>query len=109
MYFKSLKAKTLLLISVSALATGCTWVKPVEGSDQVKLVSQANVAGCKKLGHTTSFVKNKVAGLTRNQEAVSEELVTLGKNEAVNMGGDTIVQVDPLKDGKVGFDIYKCQ
>jgi len=105
---KMIKTQLLLLTVAAALATGCTWVKPVEGSDQVELLTVKEVAACKKLGHTTSHVKNEVAGLTRNQETVSQELITLGKNQAVEMGGDTIVQSQPLRDGKVVFDIYKC-
>ncbi|WP_028302725.1 DUF4156 domain-containing protein [Oceanospirillum maris] len=100
--------KVGVLLSGLALVSACSWVKPVEGSDQVALVKQMNVAGCQKLGHTVSFVKDKVAGLTRNQETVLEELITLGKNQAVDMGGDTIVQTDAAEEGKIGFDIYKC-
>lgn len=106
---KQLLLKTGALALGLSLMTACTWVKPVDGSDQVILVKPDNVAGCEKLGHTTSFVKDSVAGLTRNQETVTEELVTLGKNQAVEMGGDAIVQTAPLKDGKVGFDIYRCR
>lgn len=108
-----MKKETLFKAGVLAASlsffSACTWVKPVDGSDQVVLVKADNVVGCEKLGHTTSFVKDNVAGLTRNQETVTEELVTLGKNQAVKMGGDAIVQSEPLKDGKVGFDIYKCR
>ena len=108
MRFKTFKIQAMILIGTLALATGCTWVKPVDGSDQVALLSAKEISACKKLGMTTSHVKNEVAGLTRNQETVTQELITLGKNQAVEMGGDTIVQTQPLRDGKVVFDIYKC-
>ncbi|WP_417599076.1 DUF4156 domain-containing protein [Oceanospirillum sp.] len=101
--------KTGLLVLGLTFLSGCSWVKAVEGSDQVLLAKAHNVAGCEKLGHTNSFVKDSVAGLSRNKETIMEELVTLGKNQAVEMGADTIVQTGPLKDGKVGFDLYKCK
>lgn len=109
MYIKRTKSQMLLLSFTAVLVSGCNWVKPIEGSDQVELLMAKEIASCKKLGHTTSHVKNEVAGLTRNQETVSQELITLGKNQAVKMGGDTIVQSQPLRDGKVVFDIYKCR
>ena len=109
MRITTFKTQALVLTCAAALVSGCTWVKPVEGSDQVELLTLKDVSSCKKLGYTTSHVKNQVAGLTRNQDAVSEELVTLGKNQAVEMGGDTLVQAEPLRDGKVVFDIYKCK
>ena len=108
-----MRIKSLIKVGVSlsglALISACSWVAPIEGSDQVALVKPMNVAGCQKLGHTVSFVQDKIVGLTRNQETVIEELITLGKNQAVDMGGDTIVQTDTLKEGKIGFDIYKCK
>lgn len=104
----TLKTQALALSFVAALSAGCTWVKPVEGSDQVRLLKASELAACKKLGHTTSFVKHEIAGIARNPKTVSEELVTLGKNQAAQMGGDAIVQATDFKEGKVGFDIYKC-
>ncbi|OPX54424.1 protein of unknown function [Oceanospirillum multiglobuliferum] len=101
--------KTAVISLSLVLISACNWVKPVEGSDQVNLVQASNLTGCQKLGHTTSFVKDQVAGLARNQKTVTEELVTLGKNQAVEMGGDSIVQTSELKEGKMEFEIFRCK
>lgn len=108
MSVKTLSMGAILLPLTALLISGCNWVKPQEGSDQVKLAAAGQVSDCRKLGHTTSFVKHEVAGLPRNPETVAEELVTLGKNQAVDMGGNTLVQTSAPKAGKAGFDIYRC-
>jgi Domain of unknown function (DUF4156) len=86
----------------------CTWVEPTKEGSAVLLVKDFNVAACKKLGSTTSTVKHKVGIITRDEETVTEELVTLAKNKAADMGGNSIVAQGPANEGRMSFDIYKC-
>lgn len=97
------------LILSALFLTGCTWVKPSDEAKGVTLVKEMNTQGCKKLGQTQVQVRNTlIGGLERDQEKVQEELTTLAKNQAAKMGGDSIVSQENLKDGTLGFDIYKC-
>ncbi|MFL0799939.1 MAG: DUF4156 domain-containing protein [Agarilytica sp.] len=99
------------ILSVIILVTGlaaCQWVKPTEGADQVSLVKRAHILNCEKLGSTTSTVKEKVGIVKRKERKVVDELVTLAKNEAAGIGGDTIVANGTLQEGKQAFDIYRC-
>jgi hypothetical protein len=95
------------LFVVCGLAA-CTWVEPTKEGSEVFLVKDFNVEGCKKLGSTTSYVKHKVGFVTRGEEKVNEELITLAKNKAAEMGGNSIVAQGPAKEGRMSFDIYKC-
>ena len=74
----------------------------------VLLVKAFNVETCKKMGTTTASVKHKVGIFTRSDEKVTEELTTLAKNRAAEMGGDSIVAQGEPVDGSMSFDIYKC-
>ncbi len=99
------------LLPVAILTMGlsaCQWVKPTEGGDQVSLVKRAHIVNCEKLGSTTSKVKEKVGIVKRKERKVVDELVTLAKNEAAGLGGDTIVANGPLQAGTQAFDIYRC-
>jgi hypothetical protein len=87
---------------------GCTWVKPTEAGKGVTLVPVANVTHCERLGATKSSVKHKIGSMDRNEEKVTEELVTLARNEAAEMGGDSIVAQGPAEDGEMRFDVYRC-
>ena len=95
------------LIAACGLAA-CTWVEPTKEGGEVLLVKAFNVESCKKLGSTTSYVKHKVGFITRGEEKVNEELVTLARNKAAEMGGNSIVAQGPAKEGRMSFDIYKC-
>jgi hypothetical protein len=88
--------------------TGCTWVDPIAGASSVTLVMPTHVTNCKSLGTTTSQVKDKVGFVNRNDEKVAGELLTLAKNSAVEIGGDTLVAEGAPSDGTQKFRIYKC-
>lgn len=96
-----------LFIVVSGL-TACTWVEPTKESSDVIVVKAFNVETCKKVGTTTASVKHKVGIFTRSEEKVAEELTTLAKNKAAEMGGDSIVAQGEPVDGSMSFDIYQC-
>lgn len=100
--------RVLLITGLAVLATGCNWVKPITGSEQVRLLTGNQIQSCKKLGSTTSFVKHKVAGIERSRETVMEELVILGKNQATEMGGNAIVSQGAMQNGRIKFHIYRC-
>jgi hypothetical protein len=91
------------------VASGCTWVDPKPGTSKVTLVQLSHVANCQSIGTTSSQVKDKVGFIHRDEDKVTEELLTLAKNSAVEMGGDTLVAESGPIDGAQKFRIYKCQ
>ena len=102
---KSSRYASFILISV---LTACTWVEPTKEGSEVVLVKAFNVETCKKLGTTNTFVKHKIGVVTRSEEKVTEELITLAKNRAAEKGGDSIVAEGPAYEGSMSFAIYKC-
>ncbi len=101
----SLKA-LLLLITLSVIS--CTWVKLTPEGEKVRVLSIDEVSSCKKLGKTTTSLKDKIAGMKRSEKKVQKEMQALARNSAVDMGGDTVVPVSEIKDGKQTFEVYKC-
>ena len=95
----------VLMVSLA----GCSWVKAKPGADKVSLVKTEHVANCKKIGKTSTQSRDNVAFINRRDEKVSQELVALAKNEAVEMGGDTIVAEGKPIDGRQIFLVYKCE
>ena len=90
------------------LAGGCTWVDSVPGASRVTLVGPQHVSQCQPLGTTTSQTKAQVGPVHRSESKVQEELLTLAKNSAVEIGGDTLVAEGPPLQGSQRFRIYKC-
>ena len=88
--------------------TACAAVTPHENADQISIVKPEHTADCTKITTTNVGVTNKVGVYNRSDEVVENDLITLGKNRATEIGGDTIVVKEPMKDGKMSFDIYKC-
>lgn len=100
-------SRFVLPVAVLCL-TACTWVEPTKEGGEVVLVKDFNVEACRALGTTTASVKHKVGVFTRSEEKVTEELVTLAKNKAAEMGGDSIVARGEPSEGSMSFGIYRC-
>ncbi len=104
-----MKLHNYVLILAIASLPACTWVEPTKESSEVTLVKAFNVKACKKLTTITSTVKHKVGPVIRDEEQVLEELITLAKNRAAALGGDSIVAKETIAtDGVMSFDVFKC-
>ena len=101
------KTEWILVLLIGTLSA-CTWIKPTDEGQNVRLVSYEQVGQCKKLGKTTVSVLDKVGFISRSQDKVNEELKTLARNSAAEMGGDTIVAAGTLSKGEQPFDVYQC-
>jgi len=98
----------MILFALVWTLSACTWVKPTPEGEQVRVLNASQVSICKKLGNTTVSLMAKVGFVERNEETVSEELVTLARNSGGSMGGDTVVPASGIEEGEQSFDVYKC-
>ena len=87
----------------------CAWIETTEEGSEVTLVKEFNVNNCLKLGRSNASVTHKIGVLTRDEEAVLEDLIIVAKNKAAEIGGDSIVAKGNAVEGKMSFDIYKCK
>jgi len=93
---------------LGAVVNGCTWVKTTPAGGEVRVVPRDRVADCKRVGELSTYTKAEVAGVERKASKVRQELETLARNEAAEMGADTIVAVSNVVDGRRKFIAYKC-
>lgn len=98
---------TLPLFFVVVLA-GCSFVQPSKSGSNVRIVSTEQVSNCQRLGETTVSTLAHVAGLPRYESSVQDELNTLARNSAADMGADTAVPAGAVKEGKQTFIVYRC-
>ena len=98
----------ILLIALTGLTiSSCSAIELTSGGEKVRVLAPAEVSSCKKLGQTTTSVTDKVI-VKRPIETIELELSTIARNSADNMGGDTIVPLTVIENGKQSFTIYKC-
>lgn len=101
--------KLTLLILMASLASACTWVKVDERAEDIVVGKESNVRGCEKLSDTNVSVADSIGPISRGEEKVATELLNMGKNEAIRLGGDTIVPRGEPEDGRQTFSVYRCQ
>ena len=91
------------------LLSACTWVKLSPAGEQVQVMSTEAVAKCKRVGKTTVSTLSRVAGLNRYQESMQDELNKLARNSAAELGGDAVVPISAIEDGRQVFAVYRCR
>ncbi|WP_439135178.1 DUF4156 domain-containing protein [Pseudomaricurvus sp.] len=92
---------------LTAVVSGCTWVKSEPGAYDVDLKTANDVLNCEKLGSASTRTKDSF-GFDRNADKVAIELLTLARNEAVGQGGNAVVPTSKIVEGRQTFAIYKC-
>jgi len=88
--------------------TACTWVKLAPEAKEVRVTTEENVKDCQRKGQASVSLRSKVIGVKRSRDKVKLELQTLGRNSAVNLGGNAIVPASLIEQGKQTFDVYLC-
>lgn len=104
--------KKILLMTMAALLvfslTACAWVKVTGKGEGVRVLQSAqSLESCKKMGNVNSKVISQFI-FDRDAEKVAGELADLARNEAALMGGDTVVPVSKIIDGRRSFAVYQC-
>ncbi|MBU4151931.1 MAG: DUF4156 domain-containing protein [Proteobacteria bacterium] len=103
--WKLTTVSAVILLAVSS----CTWVKLSHNGDNVRVVATSEVQGCKSIGQTKVSVRDTFVGdLKRDEGKVARELMTLGRNSAAEMGGDTLTVASEVINGERSFSVYKC-
>lgn len=102
------KLRNGLMIAVVFSLTACTWVDVTPEGEKVRVLSATEVAGCQHVGKTTVNTAVKVGVVERYPEKVQEELDTLARNSAPDIGGDTVVRVGEPKEGRQVYEVYRC-
>lgn len=101
-------SKRTILAAIAASVLGCTWVPLTDAGRSVRTLPASAVAGCEKVGTTRSKTSDRVVIFARTERKVREELESLARNEAADVGGNAIVPIDAVVDGRQSFDIYRC-
>lgn len=90
------------------LANGCAFLKETPEGKNVRVLTSQEIGHCKSVGKLTSTVTDKVGFIARSREAVQDDVTLNARNSAADMGGDTIVPIGKMSEGKQSFEVYRC-
>ena len=101
--------RNILLSTIAAVSlNACTWVQLTSAGEQVEVRSETQVANCERVGRASSTTMDRLILVDRSSQRQQEELFTLARNEAANMGGNAIVATNNVSNGRQQFDVYRC-
>ena len=93
---------------LSLLLGGCATIELTSGGNKVRILAPNEISSCRELGRTNTTITDSVLGIDRPIEALERELQIMARNSADNMGGDTIVPLTVIDQGRQTFLVYKC-
>jgi len=101
--------KNFLLVAIAAIAlTGCTWVQLTAEGENVSLAGVDVIGNCERIGRATAKTLGKIVAVERGGGRLQGELLTLARNEAGRLGGNTVVPESLINDGEQDFGVYNC-
>lgn len=102
--------RKLFIFSLLAIAAvSCSsWVQLTSAGAEVQLATPAEVTACTRLGSSRANVLDQVAFIQRGTQRLQDELITLARNEAGDMGGNRIVAESTITEGTQTFGVYRC-
>ena len=103
-----MKSSPILFVIVIML-NACTWVNENQAGRNVFIVPKSQVTNCQKAGNIKAEVKHKIGFIKRRASKILEELQILARNEALNLGANTIVakHQKPI-EGKKSYAAFIC-
>lgn len=102
------RVRVSIVFSLVILSTSCTWVKVSESGEDIRVANLSEVAACERVGKVTSVSKAKVAGIKRSEKKLSTELETIARNQALGLGGNTVVALGQITGDEQTFQVFNC-
>ena len=85
------------------------FVEQKPGSETVTVANKDAVVSCQSKGKSRVTVLSEIWFADLMDEYVAEKLDMMGKNAAVEQGGDTSVKIEEPEPGIAVYGIYKCK
>lgn len=99
------------LVALAAVLgwTACQWVPLTEEGKAVRVLTAADVAGCKEIATVTGKTTVTVGPMARDEAKVAAEVEALARNEAAKSGANAIVAKGPLDWDERSYAAYRCE
>ena len=103
-----MKQKLIFLALLPVLLAACSFVPKNAGADKVLILPLERVRSCNELGQTKVQVLDRLGFVARSNSSVETDLQQIARNNAVDMGGDTVSALTGVVNGRQTFGVYKC-
>lgn len=104
--FPSVKTSSVCVLMLAASA--CALVPLTPGGGKVRVLGPEEASACQRLGEASASVIASAGPFNRLPDRVQQELDDVARNSAADMGGDTVVRVGEVRDGRQTFHVYRC-
>ena len=96
------------VVAFRTLGAGSSWVQLTVAGQEVEIRSIVQASDWEAIGRASFSTMDRMLLIERSSERQQNELFTLARNEAGDMGGNVIVATNEVTDGQQRFDVYQC-
>ena len=99
----------LLALCVPAVLSACSFVSLDPQARDIVVSQNADslTNSCKLLGKTNATIWSS-AETFQSDAKVETQLDTLARNQAAQMGGNTVAPITGISEGKRTYNVYNC-
>ena len=97
----------VLLFGLLLVIVGCASPELTLQGSKVNVGKESDLKQCQVLG-STSLSLSPTSVKWMKEEKIKERLMIEARNFAARIGGNMILPVGPLEEGKQSFKIYNC-
>ena len=99
----------LILSSLLASFAGCSnWVQVTDAGQNVRVATASEVANCQRIGRARVKSLSKVVVVERGAQRLQQELQSLARNVAGDIGGNVVAPESTIDKGQQTFGVYSC-
>lgn len=91
-----------------AMLGACSFVKLNPQAESTYVLQNENAASnCKLIGKTTASLWSSASTFQSDQK-IDDQLNTLARNQASEMGGNSVLAITGVENSQRTFNVYKC-
>ena len=104
-----MRPRLFLVVTAAAMATACSWgIRLDSGGEKVRTAWNGDVGACRDMGKITVSVLDHVGPVGRRDLKVRDELEIMARNQAADLGADTVKPTGEPHDGEQSWAAYHC-
>ena len=106
---RSVRIALTSLATTLSLTACASWVQLTPAGTAVELIGDASKANaCTRIGRANVQTLSKIVVVERGGQRLQDELLTLARNEAGDLRGNTVVPESLITNGSQVFGVYRC-
>lgn len=97
------------MVCLTQALTACAGQPRENDSGEIRLIGTDELQGCRNVGSAHVSVMDKLDELQGDDLGVETALLKLARQSAAQLGGNAIIEMTPVLDGRRSYAVFLCR